>query len=237
MRPCGPEGDSLAESQAVSQVLVISPHMDDEVLGCGGTMVRHVEAGDEVHVCILCNRAYGHSYDSRAIETEKENARKAQAILGYKGLSFFDLPDERLEGEFPDLLKLLEEVVGQVRPEVVYTCHAGDLHQDHRTVARASNIVLRSVSAPFVREVLAYEVPSGTDQVFPGDGSSFLPTVFVDIERQLDRKCQAMAAYERESRRFPHPRSPEMLKALAQVRGAQCGRPAAESFVLLRQRR
>lgn len=219
----------------MTRVLVISPHMDDEVLGCGGTIARHVDQGDQVEVCLLCNRAYGHAYDPKAIEQERGNAQEAKRLLGHKDLRFFDLPDERLAGHFTDLLAALEKCVAEIRPEIVYTCHAGDLHQDHRVAAHASNIALRSASASFVRRVLAYEIPSGTDQVFPSSAAPFLPNVFVGIEKQLDRKCSAMAAYERESRPFPHPRSPEMLRAQARARGSQCGREAAEAFMLLRE--
>jgi LmbE family N-acetylglucosaminyl deacetylase len=186
-------------------------------------------------VCVICNRAYHHAYDAAAIEAERGNAQQARKILGYSNLRFFDLPDERLESHFVELLSRLEEVVSEIRPEVVYTCYAGDLHQDHRTVAHASNIALRALSAPWVRRVLAYEIPSGTDQMFPQTALAFQPSVFVDIENHVDRKCAALAAYERESRSLPHPRSSEILKAWALVRGAQCGRRAAEAFVLLRE--
>ena len=95
-------------------------------------------------------------------------------------------------------------------------------------MAHAANVALRSTAAPFARRVLAYEVPSGTEQTFAAN-------VYVDIESQLERKLAALAAYERESRPFPHPRSAEALRARAQVRGVECGRAAAEAFVLLRE--
>lgn len=217
------------------EVLVIAPHMDDEVLGCGGTIVRHVDEGDEVNVCVACNRAYDREYDPDAIEIEKACAHRAKEILGYTGLRFLDLPDECLYAHLQELLEALEGVIAEVKPDIVYTCHVGDLHQDHRTVAHASNIALRSIATPFVRRVLAYEVPSVTEQVFPGTVEPFMPNVFVDITAQLDDKLAAISAYEREGRAFPHPRSSEMLCARAQARGAQCGRAAAEAFVLLRE--
>ncbi|MBW1740225.1 MAG: PIG-L family deacetylase [Deltaproteobacteria bacterium] len=219
----------------MTRVLVIAPHMDDEVLGCGGAIARHVDEGDKVDVCVVCNRAYCRIYDPDAIATEEASTGKAKEILGYSGLHFLNLPDERLYGHLQELLEALERIVAEVKPEVVYTCHAGDLHQDHRTVAHAANIALRAVAAPFVRRVLAYEVPSGTEQAFPGASETFRPNVFTDIEAQLDRKLAAVEVYERESRPFPHPRSQEMLRAKARVRGAQCGRAAAEAFVLLRE--
>jgi LmbE family N-acetylglucosaminyl deacetylase len=219
----------------MARILVVAPHMDDEVLGCGGTIAWHIDKGDTVDVCVVCNRIYDHSHDSQAIEREKASAHQAKEILGYHGLEFLDLPDERLSHHLQELLGAFEELLAKAKPEIVYTCHGGDLHQDHRTVAHASNIVLRAFAVPSIRRILAYEVPSGTEQVFPGSAGPFFPTFFVDIERQQDRKLAAMSAYERESRPFPHPRSQEMLTARARVRGAQCGRSVAEAFVLLRE--
>lgn len=217
-------------------VLVVVPHMDDEVLGCGGAIARHVDEGMDVHVCVVCNRAYDRVYDAEAIEREQSDARRAQEILGYTALRFLDLPDERLYAHFQEVLEAIEAVAVEVEPEIVYTCHAGDLHQDHRVVAHASNIVFRSVGNPRLKRVLAYEVPSATDQVFPGFADAFCPTFFVAMNRdQLARKVRAMEAYERESRSPPHPRSPEMLQARAQVRGSECARSFAEAFVLLRE--
>jgi hypothetical protein len=104
-----------------------------------------------------------------------------------------------------------------------------------KTVAHAVGIVLRAGAAASVHRALAFEVPSGTDQALPGLGDTFAPTVFVDIDSQLDRKINAMRAYSREMRAFPHPRSLEMLTAKARSRGAQVGLAAAEAFILLRE--
>lgn len=216
-------------------VLVVAPHMDDEVLGCGGAIARHVDAGDTVQVCIVCNRAYDHAYDANAIDEEKRCAEQARQVLGYQTLQFLDLPDEKLYAHLQEAISGIEQVVAETQPNIVYTAFGGDLHQDHRTVAHAVSIVLRAGAAPSVKRALAFEVPSGTDQALPGDGEGFTPTVFVDISAQLDRKITGMRAYERETRAFPHPRSLEMLTAKAQTRGAQVGLPAAEAFVLLRE--
>lgn len=219
----------------MSRVLVIAPHMDDEVLGCGATIARHVDAGDEVSVCVVCNRAYDRQYDNKAIEQEKAAAWKAKSILGYHDLRLLDFPDERLYANLQEALGGVEKVILELKPETVYTCYAGDLHQDHRVVAHISNIALRAHASSFAKRILAYEVPSGTDVAFAGTTEPFNPNVFIDIQKQLDRKVLAMGAYERESRAFPHPRSPEILKARAHTRGAQCGFAAAEAFMMLRE--
>ncbi len=216
-------------------VLVVAPHMDDEVLGCGGSIARHVEAGDNVQVCVVCNRSYGHTYDSVSIAAEKQSAEKARLILGYHGLQFLDLPDEKLYAHLQEAITAIEQVVANTQPNIVYTAFGGDLHQDHRTVAHAVSIVLRAGAAPSVKRALAFEVPSGTDQALPGDGQPFTPSVFIDIGAQLERKIAAMEVYTREMREFPHPRSLEMLTAKARTRGAQVALGAAEAFVLLKE--
>lgn len=219
----------------MNKILVIAPHMDDEVLGCGGTIAKHVARGDEVTVCIVCNRAYHRQYNLADIELEKQAAKKAQSILGYQELIFLDQPDERLYIHLQEALNEVEKVTHTLSPNIVYTCFTGDLHQDHRVVAHISNIVLRPHAVQGARRILAYEVPSGTEAVFSGTTISFQPTVFNDIEKQLNQKIEAMQAYQRESRLFPHPRSPELLKARAYTRGVQGGLIAAEAFMLLRE--
>lgn len=219
----------------MARVLVIAPHMDDEVLGCGGTIAKHVDAGDHVEVAILCHRAYDHRFDAKANEIERANAEAARRTLGYARVRFLDLPDERLYANLQETLGPLETAVREARPDVAYVPHPGDLNQDHRTAAHASNIALRAIGAPGVRRVLAFEVPSATEQTFAATAPAFAPNVFVDISAQLERKIDAMRAYERESRAFPHPRSAEALRALAAVRGAQSLRPAAEAFMLMRE--
>ena len=217
------------------KVLVVAPHMDDEVLGCGGAIARHVDAGDSVQVCVVCNRAYNHTYDDAAIAAEKRSAQAARAVLGYGELCFLDLPDEKLYAHLQETITGIELIVAEVQPDLLYTAFGGDPHQDHKAVAQAVNVVLRAGAAPSVKRALAFEVPSGTDQAHPGTGESFAPTVFVGVEAQLDRKLKAMQAYGREMRAFPHPRSLDMLTAKARSRGAQAGLAAAEAFVLLKE--
>ncbi len=217
-------------------VLVIAPHMDDEVLGCGGTIGRHVDEGDHVSVCIVANRAYGHIYDPEAIEREKAAARAAQAVLGYQDLIFLDCPDERLDARLIDLIVPLEKVCQEARPHIAYVCHRGDMNQDHRAVFEAALVACRpyAASSP-IRSLRAFEVPSSTDFAPPYPDWTFAPNLYVDIAEHLDKKIAALRCYEREMRTFPHPRSPEGLRVYAQKRGMEAGMPAAEAFSLIRE--
>ena len=218
-------------------VLVIAPHMDDEVLGTGGTIARHVARGDEVNVCIVAYRAYGHRFDEAKNRFEMACARDAREILGYGETVFLGLPDERLDVSLQEIVIPLEEQLGRFDPGIVYIPHRGDLNQDHRAVFQAAVIALRPHANPKIRRVLAYEVPSSTDQAPPFPEYAFLPNCYVNIGEFLEKKLQALRCYRTERRPFPHPRSDEGLTTVARKRGMESGLPAAEAFMVVRETR
>jgi len=216
------------------QVLVIAPHMDDEVLGCAGTIRRHAINGDFVTVCIVANRAYAHKYNPKLINREKKACLAAQKILGYQKLIFLDLPDEKLDQSQIRIITALEAVAGRVLPDIAYIPHRGDRNQDHRAVFKAARVVFRTYS-DFDRCVLrVYETPSSTDTTPTFSEWQFLPNYYVDINKTLESKIKAMACYKNESKTFPHPRSAEGLKVYAQKRGMEVRMRAAEAFVIMR---
>ena len=218
------------------RVLVIAPHMDDEVLGVGATIARRVHEGDEVHVCVVAHRVYDHVFDDAKNRAEMECAKRARAVLGYKELYFLDLPDERLDACLQDVIIPLERCVGEIRPEIVYLNHRGDNHQDHRAVFQAAMVALRPAATPGLRTVLCYETPSSTEQAPPVSEAAFLPQVYVNVADHLEAKVQALRCYQTEARAFPHPRSEEAIRLLARHRGVESGFAAAEAFVVLRDR-
>ena len=208
--------------------------MDDEVLGCGGTMVRHIETGDFVTVCIVANRVYNHKHDLDLIEREKVSCQKAKNIISYQDLIFLDLPDERLDNSQINIITPLEKVVNQYKPDIAYLPHGGDLNQDHRAVFEAARVVCRPFAQHSPKVLRVYEVPSSTDQVSGKSEWPFLPNYYVNIDSSLDRKIKAMESYSEEIREFPHPRSSEGLRVYAQKRGMEVGMQAAEAFVTLK---
>ena len=216
-------------------VLVIAPHMDDEVLGVGATIVRHVEAGDRVSVCVVANRAYDHRYNPETLAEERESARNAQAILGYQDLRFLDFPDERLDAAVQNIIIPLEKIYREIKPHVVYVSHKGDNNQDHQAVFHAAAVVCRPYADHRLIKFYAYEIPSSTDQAPPLLEFAFLPNRYVQISSCLDRKIEALKCYRRELKQFPHPRSVEGVTVLAQKRGSEVGMQAAEAFMLLRE--
>jgi len=218
------------------RVLIIAAHMDDEVLGMGGTIARRVKEGDQIHVCCVAHRVYNHQYDEKKNRFEMECARRAQKVLGYKDIRFLNLPDERLDACLQDIIIPLEGYLAKVKPEVVYVNHRGDNNQDHRAVFQAAMVATRPAANPGLRSVYCFETPSSTEQSPPVPEAAFLPNSYVNITPFLKKKLAAVRCYRTESRAFPHPRSAQAIQTLARRRGVECGLPAAEAFLLLRER-
>jgi len=226
----------------MNSVLVVAAHPDDEVLGCGGTIARHADAGDQVQVLIVAEGATSrHQQLDRTQSTDElsalaQAAHKAAVILGATGVELLDFPDNRLDSlDRLDLIKQIEERIERHQPQVVYVHHAGDVNVDHRRLHEAVITACRPTPGQPVRRLLSFEVASSTEWQPPGSAPAFQPNWFVDISAQWPRKREALEAYASEMRPWPHARSIEALEHLARWRGAQVGVEAAEAFYLLRQ--
>ena len=222
------------------RALVIAAHPDDEVLGCGATAARLVSEGNDVQFAIL-----GEGITSRHAERDDadtahsialhEQARTAAEKVGVKNVHLYKLPDNRLDTvPLLDIVKLIEDLLARLKPDVVYTHHGGDLNIDHSIIHRAVLTATRPIAGQPVREIFSFEVPSSTEWAFQRIEPSFRPNVFVDVARTVENKIAAMECYESESRKFPHPRSPEALRAIAKRWGSVAGCEAAEAFELIR---
>jgi len=221
-------------------VLVVAAHPDDEVLGCGGTIARLSQDGHEVHIAILgegitSRYAQREEADQAGVKTLHEQSARAAELLGASRPSMFSLPDNRFDSvPLLEVVKIIEGVIDKVNPQVVYTQHGGDLNIDHSIVYRATLTATRPLAGSPVKDLYAFEVASSSEWAFHQFAPAFHPNVFVDISRTLEQKVRALQCYEDETRPFPHPRSPEALRVIAQRWGSVSGLPAAEAFQLVR---
>lgn len=221
-------------------VLVAASHPDDEVLGCGATMARLAEEGHRVHVLIL-GEGISSRYGRRSRVSRKEltqlrtDAKAAARILGVRSVSFDRFPDNRFD-ELPllGIVKRVEKCLADLKPELVFTHHPGDLNVDHRMTFQAVLTATRPVLGCRVKELYAFEIPSSTEWAFQQFQPVFKPNLFVDVSTRIRLKIRAMESYRSEVRRFPHPRSPEALLALARRWGSVVGVHCAEAFDLVR---
>lgn len=216
-------------------VLVIAAHPDDEVIGAGGTIARHVANGDSVHWCIV-TQTYSPPWSEDDLITIRKQVDEVQHVLGIQQVFFCGFPTVKLN-TVPqvDLCSSLERVVEQVQPCVIYTTPRDDINQDHRIVYEATLVAARPLPGSCVRRLLSYEVCTTTRFGLPAGSTGFFPNVYVDIEEYLDRKLEAMRCYKTELREHPHPRSLKGLRLFANERGLSVGMKAAECFQLLRE--
>ena len=219
----------------MATVLVVAPHPDDEVLGVGGTLLRHLADGEAVHV-VVCTRGEADQFGAKQIERVQEEARTVHGFLGVTGSHFLDLPAARLD-TIPgtDINAALTEVFQAVKPDTVYMPHAGDVHRDHQLVVQGAMVCCRPAVAPFLKRILAYETVSETEWYAPPITPAFVPNVFVDITSFVDRKLEACAMYASQVQEAPHQRSMRALRALSITRGHAMGLKYAEAFMLVRE--
>ncbi len=213
-------------------ILIIAPHPDDEVLGCGGAIAKHVDKGDDVYLCIV-TKAYTPDWSEEFLENRPKEIEKANNILGIKKTYLLGLPTVKLD-TLPqkELNKAISKVVNEVKPDILYIPHKGDLNKDHRLVFESSLVAARP-SDPKIKKILSYEVLSETEW---GELiESFIPNVYIDISNIFEKKIEAMKAYESELKQPPHPRSLEIIEALAKKRGSEAGVMFAEAFMLVKE--
>ncbi len=216
-------------------ILAIVAHADDEVLGCGGTLARHVIEGDRVQIVFMADGVESRGVD-RLDELQQRNRARdnAMRILGISRWDMLGFPDNRMDSvPLLDIVQKLQPIVEQVSPTRIYTHHRGDLNIDHRITHEAVMTVCRPVPENSVREILTFEVMSSTEWAAP-DFMPFTPNFFVDISSYLPTKLKALTAYEMEMRSSPHSRCIKHLEALARHRGNSVGLEAAEAFDLIR---
>jgi LmbE family N-acetylglucosaminyl deacetylase len=209
-------------------VLVVAAHPDDELLGCGGTIARHAREGAKVHVLFMTD-GVGARGSSVGEAARRKSAEAALKILGAEAPVFLNFPDNAMDGVvLLDIVKKVEETVARVKPTIVYAHHGGDLNVDHQATHRATMTACRPLPGSSVRAIYGFEVLSSTEWSL----TPFQPARFAGIDIEL--KLKALREYHQEMREAPHARSYEAVKALAVVRGASAGLPAAEAFSVLR---
>lgn len=216
-------------------ILAIVAHPDDEVLGAGGTLLKHAQAGEDVCCLILGQGAMARTGAKlAAVKALRQTAKKAGKILGFKETFFADFPDNRFDSVgLLDITKKVEEHLERLKPEIIYTHYGDDLNIDHRLTFQAVLTACRPCNENCPKEIYTFETLSSSEWQEPA--LAFQPNCFVDIADVFDKKAVALKAYASEMRPYPHPRSVEGLKILAQWRGLQSGLRLAEGFYLIRK--
>ena len=220
------------------KVLTVAAHPDDEVLGCGGTVTRLSKEGHTIYTLILGEGIT--SRDNIRNRKKRENeiidlknyGEKANEILGVKKVFFHDFPDNRFDTvPFLDIVKVIEKIKNQTKPEVIFTHYEKDLNIDHQITYKAVITATRPLKGESVKEIYSFEISSSTEWSYP---LSFSPNLFFNISGTIDVKIKALEEYKTELREYPHPRSLEGVRFIAKCWGMQVGMEHVEAFKVVR---
>lgn len=224
----------------MERILVIAAHPDDEILGCGGTVRRLINEGNEAYSLILSDGTTSR-YDSilpevkESIEKRLNESNISDKVLGYRESFFCEFKDNSFDKEvFLDIVKTIERYVEKLKPSIIFTHHYGDLNIDHRLTFQAVQTATRPMEGCLVKEICCFETVSSTEWNFMVQ-DKFTPNYFVNIENTLREKIQAIKCYESEIRNYPHPRSIEGLETCAKRWGTVAGCNYAEAFEIIRK--
>jgi len=225
------------------RLMIVVAHPDDEVLGIGATMNKLItDYGVLTRVIILGEGITSRSTNrdvkkwEQQLQVHRDNICQAQNSIGYQSVHTHNFPDNRFDSvPLLDIIKVIEKEKLQFKPEIIFTHHGGDVNIDHQRTFDSVVTACRPMKEEVTKTIITFETLSGTEWRASTDPKHFLPNFFVTInDTNLDAKIKAMDCYEFERRFYPHPRSPEAIKIVAQRWGVAIGSELAEAFCIIR---
>lgn len=214
-------------------VLVVSPHPDDETLGAGGTILRLKEEGNKIFWLNITGMTKGGIFSEEMQERRKEQLKNIEDFYKFEGTYNLNLPTAQLDSyNTSDAIDKIREVFTKVQPEMLILPDYNDAHSDHKKVFEWCYSCSKVFRFPYIKKIMTMEIVSETD--FGKPENPFIPNFYVDITEYLEEKINALNIYDTELGEPPFPRSIEHVKALAIVRGAAAGVKYAEAFRMIK---
>jgi two-component system response regulator HydG len=204
-----------ARTAGQERVLAIGAHPDDVEIGAAGTLLVHRAGGDSVAILTLSRGARGGDHAQRARESQE-----AADVIGAR--LFLDQLEDTHIPEGDPTIGVIDRVVAEVQPTVIYTHSFHDVHQDHRNVHRAAMVAARRVG-----RVYCFQSPSAT--------VDYRPTHFVTIDDHLSRKLKAIDTFGSQTGVRDY-LDPELIASTARYWSRYCGGSYAEPFEAIRDR-
>lgn len=214
--------------------LIIAPHPDDEILGCGGTIGKICASGTKVFV-LVATRGKKEMYPEERILNVRNEAKNAHKILGVSETIFLDFPAPDLDMvSMAEISGEIHKIIEDYNISTIYLPHHGDIHHDHKVIFQAGLVAARPVGGNSVKKIFSYETLSETEWATPNGEDAFIPTRFVNITDFFALKLNAMKCFKSQLRDFPNPRSLKGIEVLANLRGSTVGFYYAEAFMTIR---
>ena len=218
------------------RLLVITPHSDDEVLGCGGLMSKVKNEGGKVFVLIF-NLGFEKDDTKESQEKRKNEVQEAMNVLKVDDYHLVhDQPDNNRDLDTEPLHSLIEVIestsnvsLEKIAPTMVAIPTIFSHHQDHVHVHHACIAALRPISTPISNIVLSYEAPEHSRWSVSG---VFEPNLFVEIDDVIENKIIAFNKYRSQIR--PGSRDDDSIRNQAKYRGQEVGKNLCEAFYVHR---
>lgn len=221
----------------MSKVICIAPHPDDETLGCGGTLLKHKDNGDDIYWLIVTGINQDDGWKQSDIKKRDIEIDAVEEEYGFTNVFNLRLPTTKIDIiPLSDLIIQISNVYKKVEPDIIYMPFGHDVHTDHQIIVKVLQSTLKWFRYPHIKNVYMYETISETEFNFV-ENRVFKPNVFVDVSEYLNKKIEIMEIYKGEMKKFPFPRSEKSIRALAALRGSQSGSNAAEAFELVFEKR
>jgi len=219
----------------MSVVLVVAPHPDDETLGCGGTLLRHIAEGDQVHWLIMSTITTEAGFSPEKVRSRRVEIEQVVNHYGFSSFHQADFIATQLD-TYPlsSLISVASKYISEIEPEIIYLPYRNDAHSDHAVVFDGVSSCTKSFRYPFIKRVRVYETLSETEFSIDHGSSNFKPNCWINISDFVEKKIHIMNLFEGEMAAHPFPRSEQSIRALATFRGATAGFDAAESYMILK---
>ena len=217
------------------KILVVSAHPDDEIIGCGGTLLKHKSNGDEIAWVIVTNISESDGFSYEQVASRQIEIETIKNSLGIEVIHLLNYPTMQLDDTLlNEMIPRIATIFKNYAPEIIYLLNRSDAHSDHRITFDAVIACTKSFRHPYIKRVLMYECISETEFAPALPEKVFIPNYFVDISIFFQEKLKLLTVYHSELGEHPFPRSLRNIEALAVFRGASVGVEYAEAFQLLK---
>lgn len=208
------------------KILAIGAHLDDIEIACGGTLAKAVDAGHDVKVLIMSKSGYTNKEGiiQRSDEIAVAEGKIALNTLGVFDIEILDFPTKDIPFQ-SDVVNSIDVCMSDYNPDIIFTHHPFDTHQAHEGVAKATIAAARRRNTVFFYEPIT---PSGRSYV------PFKPSLYVDIEKSLDKKIASLRCHKSEYNKFGAENWVEGVRCRCGFRGYEIGVKFAEAFEILR---
>ena len=218
--------------------LVVAPHPDDELLGCGGTLLRRKAEGHVLGWAVMTAMTTAAGWSQERIDQRLDEIDRVRMGLNIEQEYLYQLgfPAAQLDQiSKAKIIARLSNIFESFKPNEVLLPHPGDAHSDHRLTFEAVIACTKWFRFPLIKRVMTYETLSETEFDLNPLTKGFEPNHFVDIGPFLNKNLSLLKIYSSEFGQHPFPRSLSAVKSQAILRGAQMGAEAAEAFQVLKE--